>query len=158
REEMRRFNLKTRRWEQLKFPGQQLAQLFTLNQRLYAANGESIYEILVGGQSTRVLASCRRRPPASALDSLETLRWATLLPGPDNTLRALVGGKVYAWDGRDWSELFSLSAAKAEVYDDATLLRSLPNRGRAEVRVLPHREQTAELNWAEAREQEPGPQ
>ncbi|MDB6016425.1 MAG: Calcium-binding EF-hand-containing protein [Pedosphaera sp.] len=147
---MKKYDFRTHQWETLKFPGQALAQLFAVNGHLYAANGESIFEILDGGQSSRLLASCRRRPAVSVLDSLESLGNVTLFPGPDNSLRAGVGNDVYTWDGHDWQKTAILNCgAQGEDSESGIILRSMATRKTQIVWFLPHDRTTAELCWQE---------
>jgi len=148
-EVMKKFDLGTRQWTTLKYPGQRLAQLFAVGKRLYAANDENIYEIVDGGQGTRVLASCRRRPVASTLDSLEHLGWATLFPGPEQRLGAMIGATLFNWDGRDWKEMMSLPDGKVQTFDDAVVVRSLPLHGNGKVMLLSRGAGAPELCWAE---------
>jgi hypothetical protein len=157
RESLKRFDLKTRQWETLKIPAQKLVQLFAINGHLFAANDEIIFEILDSGRSTRVLASCRRRPVASALDSLDSLGKITLFPGPENSLRAFIGGNIYSWNGHDWRNDVSMgSNVRMEVFEDGAVLRSTPppngwwnetQRSPASLWRLPYEQTKTELCW-----------
>ncbi len=147
--DLRRFDLRSRRWEKLGYPGMQGAELFVVNGRLYAANADGIHELLDDGQGTRVLASTRRRPAASALDSLATLGGPTLFPGPNGAVRSRVGDWIHEWDGRDWWQLLALPSGRVQTFGDVTLLRALPYRGRSEVWIFPHNAREPELCWLE---------
>jgi hypothetical protein len=122
---MKRFLLQSNVWETLPIPVDKPTQLFALRDRLFAANEAAIYEILDNGQRTHLLASCRRRPSGSILDTLDTLGTPVLFPGPQNSLRASIGDKIYSWKNHDWEEVFSLPGIAAPaVFDDAIILRS----------------------------------
>jgi hypothetical protein len=141
-----RYELRGGKWQTLSFPAQKRLRLFVVNQRLYAANEETIFEVVSGGASTRVLASCRRRPVASSLDTLDSLGNVTLFPGPKDGLRALVAGKVEAWNGQDWQEIAAPGAGtEAEVFDDAVLLRSPTTAHSRRCWVLPFEQVLPEL-------------
>jgi curli biogenesis system outer membrane secretion channel CsgG len=115
------FNFKTRQWQTLNLPGLNNSELFALDKHLYAASGESILEILDGGSSTRVLASTRRRPALSALDSKEELGRPILFSTPDRPLNAIVGNQIFAWNGNDWTERFPLNFSRADVLENAVV-------------------------------------
>ncbi len=85
-------------------------ELFNVNEHLYAGNRDVIFEILEGGKSTHILASKRRQPPASSLDT-QSLENLFLFAGPEHSLRASAGGKIYAWTGNDWHEEFAAPPA-----------------------------------------------
>lgn len=78
-------------------------ELFAVNGHLYTANADTISEISADGQSTRILASTRRQPPASALDT-QLLGAPTLFEGPNHSLRVYTNGKIFSWTGSDWRE------------------------------------------------------
>jgi Ca2+-binding EF-hand superfamily protein len=89
-------------WQELALPDIGNCELFAVNGRLYAANSYLILQILDDSGSNRILASTRRRPPASALDT-ENLGTPTLFAGPGGTLRAALAAKIYSWDETDWN-------------------------------------------------------
>src|SRR6185437_11772907 len=109
RDAIRRYDFKRRQWKELPFPGQDRADLFAINHHLYAASSETIWEILDDGQSSRILASTRRQPPASSLDSRETLGRPVLFAGKDNSLRVALDGDVFSWNGSDWVSLATIT-------------------------------------------------
>lgn len=150
RNQIRKYPLNTRQWESLPFPGEKQPHLFAVNGRLFAANDEALFEILDGGKATRLLASTRRRPAVSVLDSLETLGTAALFPGPDHSLRAGIQGAVYSWNGSDWNGVLSVGqTGPPEVFEGASVLRRAPFRQPAEIWLLPNDESGAELCWRE---------
>ena len=122
---IKKYDFDRRRWESLALPGQSLPQLFAFGGHLYSTTTVGISEILDDGRSTRLLASTRRRPAATALDSLATLDGPALFPGPGGALRAQVGNKIYSWNGRDWIEFLSLPfCEQPEVFEHGAVLRS----------------------------------
>jgi hypothetical protein len=108
RDAIRRYDLKQKQWSELPFPGQARAQLFAINGHLYASSPEGIWEILDAGRSAKILASTRRRPAASSLDSRDSLGKPMLFPGRENTLWAASGGEVFSWDGTDWKTVLTI--------------------------------------------------
>lgn len=88
-------------WQTLEIPGAGNCELFTVNDHLYAATLNLIVEITDGGTGSHILASNRRQPPVSALDS-ENLGTPALFAGPGHSLRAAVGNKIAEWNGSDW--------------------------------------------------------
>jgi hypothetical protein len=166
RREIKKFNPKTLKSETLRIPGDKFATFYTVHGRLLAANDETIMEILDKGQGTRVLASRRRFPPASTLDSLETLGMPVLFPGPGQTVRVSVGSKIYTWDGKDWQEATAavLEARRfftqagvdplrreelfipnaREVFENATLVRS-----EGALWLLAHDAEAVERFWSD---------
>jgi hypothetical protein len=102
-QQVKHYDPAARSWPGLDVPGGENCELFAVNGRLFAANRSMIMEILDHDQGTRVLASNRRRPPASALDSLD-LGTPTLFEGPEHSLRARAANKISAWTDGDWRE------------------------------------------------------
>jgi Ca2+-binding EF-hand superfamily protein len=139
--QLRKYDFATKQWENLDVPGLNNSRLAAVNGRLYAANSESIFEITGPSNGTRILASTRRRPAASALDSLDTLGSPSptaggyplppqLFSGPEHSLYASVGNKIFGWDGNDWHEVFTLNVSQApEFFEDAVIFRSVPSFG-----------------------------
>lgn len=151
-EQIAKYDLTARCWERLEIPIEKASRLFTVGARFYAATDECIVELTDGGHSTRILASCRRRPVASALDALDGYGDLTLFPGPENSVRAAIGDRVFSWDGQDWSVVTSLLAFRSqETFEEATLFRSGDGldraqfRMRAELWMLPHAASTVQL-------------
>ncbi len=148
--ELQKYDLKTRHWETLPFPGQALARLVTVNGRLFATSDESILEILDGGKGARILASCRRRPAVSVLDSLQNLGSPTLFAGANNSLWGLVGSKVYSWEGDNWSTVLDLQyGAVADAHQDGIVFRA-DHQNQAQLWLLPRGQTNAQLCLDEA--------
>jgi hypothetical protein len=102
--ELRRYDFPRARWTTVPLPASKQLELVAVGGRLYGANDERIEEILNQGRTTKLLASTRRRPASSALDSLPSLgRPALFLIEPD-TLAARINGGVWQWDGTDWKQ------------------------------------------------------
>jgi hypothetical protein len=102
------YDFHTRQWTALNLPGIQHARLFVVNQRLYAANSESIFEITRQGRTARLLAGTRRRPAQSLLDTMDKFKDPVLFAGPNQSLRAALDDNwVYSWNGSDWHKEFS---------------------------------------------------
>ncbi len=144
-EGLRRYDLPTRRWETLAAPWQKPVRLFNVSQRLFAAGEDAIFEIRDRGRSVIILASCRRRPAVSALDSLESLGAPVIFPGPNDSIRALAAGKIFSWDGHDWSAAVGFSIQEAGVFADGTLLVNAANRQPTKLWLLPHSRTNLEL-------------
>ena len=101
--QVKQYDPATRSSRILDVPGGENCELFAVNGRLFAANRSMIMEILDHGQGTRVLASNRRRPPASALDAAD-LGTPTLFEGSGHSLRACTANKISTWIDGDWRE------------------------------------------------------
>jgi hypothetical protein len=124
--QVKKYDFKTRQWGTLNIPSQNNSQLYAIDGRLFTANEESIIEITDGGKGTHILAGTRRRPAASALDSLGGLGSPVLFSGLNRSLCAIVGKKVFSWDGNDWREIFTLNFSQPpEVFEDAVIVRSI---------------------------------
>jgi len=116
--QIRKYDFKQRAWQKLPVSGDENFELFSVNDRLYAANESVILEILDGGKSTHLLASARRQPPVSLLDT-EELGAPTLFAGPNQSLRVSTKDKLLTWTGSDWHE----DAALAESASPPMVLR-----------------------------------
>ncbi|HTB83788.1 MAG TPA: hypothetical protein VK742_09055 [Candidatus Sulfotelmatobacter sp.] len=101
--EVRKFDASTNGWRDLDLPDVGNCELFNVNDHLYAANYNIIVEILDDG-STRILASNRRQPPVSVLDTAN-LGTPVLFSGPGGTLRAALADGIFSWDGTNWTEV-----------------------------------------------------
>jgi hypothetical protein len=125
--QIKKYRFNAKQWETLNVRVQNNSRLFAVDGHLYAADPEGILEITDGGKGTHILASTRRRPAASALDSLDNLGWPILFGGPNHSLCAITGDKVWAWNGSDWTESFSLifpqASSEVEVFEDAVSFR-----------------------------------
>ena len=139
--QIRQYDFATRQWKVLDVSGGDNFQLFAVAGHLYAANGNTIFEIINEGKATRILASTRRNPALSALDKLDNLGAPTLFgtanhllqalgapmlfEGPNHSLRACVRKKIYAWTQENWQEVGD-APSSLEVFDDGVLLRQTP--------------------------------
>jgi Curli production assembly/transport component CsgG len=138
---LKEYDRQTRQWKIFPIPGLDSAELYAVGERLYAANQRSIFEITDGGKTTRILASTRRRPAESALDSMETLGFSPpsatgpplppeLFSGPDQAIYANIGKKIFRWNGKDWRETFDLNISQPpESFGNAVIFRSIPSWG-----------------------------
>jgi hypothetical protein len=111
-----------RQWRGLSVSDGNHHELFTVDDRLYAANQNTIFEILDDGKATRILASNRRQPPQSALDT-ENFGTPTLFAGPDHSLRVSTKDKIFTWNGNDWREVCAAPPATfpAAIFEDGVL-------------------------------------
>jgi Ca2+-binding EF-hand superfamily protein len=98
---IQKYDFETTAWKTLEVSDGGNAELFNVNDHLYGANDISVYEILDGGERTRLLASNRRNPPMSALDS-EVLGTPTLFEGAGHSLRLATSTGIFSWTGADW--------------------------------------------------------
>ncbi len=100
--QLRRLDTRTRQWTHFALPVAG-GVLHRVRDRLLLSAESGIFELLDNGEKTRVLASVRRRPAVTALDSLETFgKPPPILPGPAGSLRALLNGNAYRFEGGDW--------------------------------------------------------
>ena len=121
---IKRFDIKSRRWEKLQIPAPGEIRVFACNGRLYGASEESIFEIMEHGQKTQILASSRRRPAVSVLDSLEAFYQPAVFAGPGGRIRASVGNRIYEWGGQDWSSIVTPAYHQLEIFEQGVLLRA----------------------------------
>jgi hypothetical protein len=133
--QIQKYDFTNKQWENFQVLGLHNSKLFVVEGHLYATNNESIFEIAENGKGTHILASTRRRPAVSALDSLSGLGSPVLFSGLDHALCASLGNenfgrsqnKSYSWDEHDWHEMFNLkTACAAEVFEDAVIFRFSP--------------------------------
>jgi hypothetical protein len=124
--QIKKYDSTARKWEILKISDGNNYELFTVNDRLYAANGNSVFEIINGGSGTRLLASARRQPPASALDT-QKLGTPTLFEGPGHSLRISAAIKIFTWTGNDWRADAAAPSATSPplIFGDGVLFVSL---------------------------------
>ncbi len=102
-------------WVTLNLPDVGHCGLYVINDGLYGVTREMIFEFLEGGTRIRVLASNRRQPPTSTLDS-ETLSNTGMVLGmpalfgpPGGELHVITPTKFFSWNGTDWREVFAQS-------------------------------------------------
>jgi Ca2+-binding EF-hand superfamily protein len=109
-------------WQELEIPELGNCELFSVNDHLYAADHSMILEILDGGRSTHILASNRRKPPVSVLDTAN-LGEPILFAGPGGALRLALSEKIFTGDGTNWMEVCPAPPNRlpASVTDQAVL-------------------------------------
>jgi len=122
--QIRKYDFQNQRWQVLPISDGGNYELFAVNAQLYAANQNLIFEIVDGGNGTRLMASNRRRPAASVLDT-QDLGTPTLFAGPDHSLRVSTKNKIFTWTGDDWREVCAAPPASSqpEVFMDGVLFR-----------------------------------
>ena len=101
-----KYDFPNRRWQDLDIPQGDDGQLYVVNGRLYCTSAGMISELTNDGTAARILASTRRQPPVSLLDT-QDLSHPILFAGPDHSLRVSTGGKIFTWMGSDWREDFA---------------------------------------------------
>lgn len=103
-----RYDSTAKAWIELDLPGLGNCGLFVVGDRMFAAARELIVEVLDQGASMRILASSRRQPPVSALDTESFAGNGFALGTPAffgdsvDTLRVVTAKKIFAWQGADW--------------------------------------------------------
>ena len=146
---IKRFNPALSKWEKLDLPAPGDIRLFVANNKLYGASEESIFEITEHGRSAVVLASNRRRPAVSSLDSAESFGQPALFPGPDGSLRVAFIRRVSAWDGRDWNPVRTPEFDTFDLMNQDIILRRARHMSPAELWWLPNDQVKPELVWTE---------
>lgn len=138
---LQKFDFRQRQWQNLEIPERGSYDLFAVAGHLLATDANTILEIIGGGNGTRILASTRRRPVKSALDSLDNLGSPSPLGGgrplppelfsvSDHSIYANIGSKIFSWDGNDWHELSTPNLSQLpEIFQDAVIFRSMPSFG-----------------------------
>jgi hypothetical protein len=101
--QIKKYDFQNQQWNPLSISNGNNYELFAVNGHLYAANQNTIFEIVNDGKETHILASTRRQPPMSALDT-QDLSTPTLFEGPNHSLRVCTASKIYTWTGNDWRE------------------------------------------------------
>jgi curli biogenesis system outer membrane secretion channel CsgG len=118
---IRHYDLRAKQWSELPFPGQERAQLYVVNDHLYAASSEGIWEILDDGKSSHILASIRRQPAVSSLDSRSTLGKPLLFSGKNHALWVALKGEVFAWDRTDWKPVLTVQDGLVAINSQGTI-------------------------------------
>ena len=118
------YDFNRREWRALTISDGNNDELFVVNDHLYAANREMIAEVVEGGQSTRLLASTRRDPPVTVLDT-EDLGTPILFAGPGHSLRVTTQNKLFTRTGADWREELTVPASTvvSEIFPAGILIR-----------------------------------
>lgn len=122
--QIREYDFDVRQWQTLKISDGNNYELFAVSERLFAANKDSILEIVDNGNSTRILASTRRQPPVSTLDS-QDLGTPTLFEGSGGAIRVSTGAGIFELAGNDWHSLSGVPSASfpPEIFADGILYR-----------------------------------
>jgi hypothetical protein len=109
--QVKRYSLRLRSWESVPLPVAGATSFSRLGDRLFASTADSIMEILPADEGVRILASRRRNPPVTLLDSLDNYGRCPVFAGPDGSLRVQVGGTIYtqATNSNEWTASPSLS-------------------------------------------------
>ena len=107
-DKLKRYSLNDRTWQDLPVPG--AGRLTLLDGRLFSTTDDAIVEVSASGDSQTILASARRRPPVTVLDSLENYQSPPLFHGPNGSIATRVQGKLYALEEKThtWSEITRL--------------------------------------------------
>jgi hypothetical protein len=136
----KKYNSQHRQWQTLPVSDGSNYELFAVNGHLYAASESMIMEITDDRQGMRLLASNRRQPPASALDT-QDLGTPLLFEGPDHSLRVCIPGKILTWTGNDWREDSSMppDLSPVAVFTDGILFRRSGHMSAAYQNNTPYR-------------------
>lgn len=126
--QIKKYDFKKRQWVVLPVSDGSNYELFALNGSLYAANANVISKIIDDGKASRLLASTRRQPPASKLDS-QVLGMPILFEGPDHSVRASISGHVFTWTNTDWEESAPpiINSWTPEIFASGLLFRQKQN-------------------------------
>lgn len=97
-------------WQPSTFDLPATSRLMVVNDRLFANTADSILELVPESGELKVLASTRNKPARTLLDELPSLSPALLFSGPQGTVRAAIGDKVFqlSADGKEWRRLTAL--------------------------------------------------
>ncbi|HKX61051.1 MAG TPA: hypothetical protein VJS65_04390 [Verrucomicrobiae bacterium] len=118
-------------WKPVDAPVAGQSRLFGVGSRLYVGATDRLLEYDPVSRETRVMASSRRRPVETELDSHPKLGDASFIRGDvaGNVVHVIIGGVVYPWrvDSRSWGSPISVAAGRgglgvvASVEDSALL-------------------------------------
>ena len=121
-----KFDFGNREWRSLSLPAVGDCGLSVVDGRLFATTREAISEITDDGKGSHLLASVRRRPASSALDSLDDLGSPAIFSGPNHLPCACIGNTVFSWNGQDWREVLKVGILQTpEIFDDAVIFRAI---------------------------------
>jgi Ca2+-binding EF-hand superfamily protein len=123
--QIKKYVFRTKQWRILPISDGGDYALFVVNDHLYAANWLNVLEIIEDGGGTSLLASTRRQPPMSVLDT-QDFRIPSLFEGPSHSLRIAARNKIFTWTGKDWREDFAglPNPAEAQICMDGVLFRN----------------------------------
>jgi hypothetical protein len=102
--QIRKYDFTQRQWQALPVSSGENFELFAVDDRLFAANANLIFEILEGGKSSRIIASTRRQPPVSVLDT-QDFGTPSVDAGPNHSLRISTRDKAFIGTGDVWREV-----------------------------------------------------
>lgn len=118
-------DMSARTWRSLPFPSGSYSGIFVVAGRLFLVSTDSLQEYEPGSQTLRVLASSKRRPALTVLDTIDRLRASTIFPGSGSQVCVFVNKQVYGLEKGDWKLLsprfFDWTPS---VFEDGVLLRS----------------------------------
>jgi hypothetical protein len=119
---LRRYSLKSHAWEEFPVPTTGGILPVHLGDRMFFTSDSSILEYKADG-SFQILASNRRRPAATILDTLTNYASPQLFLTADKTLHALIGDEEYAFQetNNQWMQITSLPKKEISgsyVFDD----------------------------------------
>jgi len=142
-----RYALPAKTWEDLDVPLQSLVpgalgdqttyrpehiRLSLARGRVFVTTRDSvIMELAEGGKKVRILASSRRRPPQNILDALDGYDCPPIFPGPNQSLRTVIRGKVYTLDEskNEWAESTTVPPLQGvitvDAFDEGCLLKQV---------------------------------
>ena len=109
---IKRYSFRNQTWDDLSVPTS--GRLTVLDGRLFAATDDTIAELSTDGNSQTLLASARRRPPTTILDSLEHYGERFYQPpifrGPGGAVTTRIHDVLYTLNAQkaDWAELAEL--------------------------------------------------
>jgi hypothetical protein len=143
---LEKYSFQAGEWRNLEIPVQGKFDLFAVNDRLFGANSDSIFEIKDDGNIS-ILASTRRRPAVTILDSLDDFGTSSIWSGgfsppelfssADGSLCASIEQKIYRWDGNDWHDILTLNISRSpEIFDDAVIFRHFSSFGPDDLGLL----------------------
>ncbi|NBV23280.1 MAG: hypothetical protein EBS05_15335 [Proteobacteria bacterium] len=106
-DKLMRLKLNSGRWDELPVAVPDNSNLSVAHGRLYVSTADSILELNEAGDGTRLLASTRRRPAETPLDTLGTLAATPMFPGPGGVVRVVVNLRLFEHDPRtrNWREI-----------------------------------------------------
>ena len=120
--QLRRLDTRTRKWTEFTLPSAD-GILYRVRDRLIFSAESGIFELLENGEKSRVLASVRRRPALTSLDSLETFgKPPPVVPGPNGSLRTLINGNAYRFEGGDWKAETHFTNLTAKIHAESICL------------------------------------
>ncbi len=122
------YDIDTKQWTPYPISDGNNYELFAANGQLCAADENTIFEITDDGKQTKLLASKRRQPPASPLDT-EDFREPVVFAGPEHSLRIATEGKIFNGTGSDFHpEIADLSGQTPPlIFPDGVLFVGLRN-------------------------------